>query len=607
MKFLSLLALICLFFACAPTKEIFKDELAYSQNKHNLAYDYRNDSLDFAFPYYGLTNFDIHPTKKTIDTSFLPKQWVKMIRKDALELLYFAKRASSKEANMAFVYPKNTNLDAFIHNKIEVINKNLNTTAIYQSKDKSIQYGFTVKNQPFQVVEYYRAYKKYYCRFIFIGVFDKNESLLANALPIREYMRDSVKQRLFQQGKEKGMFDIMSSTFWWYSQYNYLAPFFWLDKFKKENPNAPISSKNMESDGIRTFQSFMGAYRESLKMPIASRMKFKPMTPTAKDSFLMFLPENAVQHILKKSKDRKIIMLNEDHLNSRTRAFGRELLKGLYEQGVRYLSVETLMTPRDSVANVLHRPYQGIGFYTADPMFGNLIREALQLGYTILAHENILPCEGDMVARINCRDENQAKNIAKIFQKDPKARVFAYVGHGHIIKKTKGKPYKLLGEQLQILLGINALTIEQTIMNEADSTKFEHPAFQSVQEKYKPKESIVLTKGDSTWGFSYTAHPADIQVFHPRTEYIDGHPTWMLNQGNIQYNVVLKDKKYDGKLLQVFKEDEVGDSQHLPIPMLNLPLKANNEFPIYLPAGKYQLKVIDYLSKSFFWKTIVLK
>jgi hypothetical protein len=604
MKFLSLLALICLFFACAPTKETFKDELAYSQNKHNLAYDYRNDSLDFAFPYYGLTNFDIHPTKKTIDTSFLPKQWVKMIRKDALELLYFAKRASSKEANMAFVYPKNTNLDEFIHNKIEVINKNLNTTAIYQSKDKSIQYGFTVKNQPFQVVEYYRAYKKYYCRFIFIRAFDKNESLLANALPIREYMEDSLKQRVYRQGNMGGAYRLMGATFPFF-QYNYLSPFFWLAKFKKDNPYATVD-KSLEMQAVRTYQSFMGAYKQTLSYPETFRQYNWPITDSEKADFLSFSPENAVQRILKKSANRQIIMLNEDHLSSRTRLLGKQLLKGLYEQGVRYLSMETLDKGQDSIANVLRRPYQEMGYYTSDPMFGNFVREALDLGYTLVAHENTEPCEGDMTARENCRDENQAKNIAKVFKKDPKARVFVYVGHGHIVKKFEGQPNKFLGEQLQLVLGINPFTIEQTVMCETDSTKYEHPYYRLVQEKYHPKESIVLTKGDSTWVDSAMGYTADIQVFHPRTEYTDGHPTWMLNQGDIRYNVVLKDKKYDGKLLQVFKEDEVGDSKHLPIPMLNLPLKANNEFPIYLPAGKYQLVVTDYLSKSWYFQRITL-
>ncbi|MCJ7932797.1 MAG: hypothetical protein MUW56_03995 [Chryseobacterium sp.] len=100
--------------------------------------------------------------------------------------------------------------------------------------------------------------------------------------------------------------------------------------------------------------------------------------------FVKHKVENAKDYILNKSKKEEILILNEAHHYASHRTFATSLLKGLYENGYRYLGLEAL---GDDSINIRKFPTIHSGFYTSEPQFGNFIKTALDLGFILFKYE----------------------------------------------------------------------------------------------------------------------------------------------------------------------------------------------------------------------------
>src|SRR5690606_2084210 len=88
----------------------------------------------------------------------------------------------------------------------------------------------------------------------------------------------------------------------------------------------------------------------------------------------------ALPYLLKRIESERIVIINEAHQQPLHRVFTYQLLNDMYKQGFRYLGLETL-DERDNLLNVLKYPFTDSGFYSKEPQFGELIREALRLGF----------------------------------------------------------------------------------------------------------------------------------------------------------------------------------------------------------------------------------
>lgn len=127
-------------------------------------------------------------------------------------------------------------------------------------------------------------------------------------------------------------------------------------------------------------------------------------TPTAEELFTNAKPKPAISYLAERAKAHHFTLINEAHYNSQHRAFTKELLKPLWEEGYRYLALEAL----GYEDNGLHErgyPILASGYYLKDSNFGNLVREALQVGYTLVAYETQNKHDGTP------RDRDQATNI----------------------------------------------------------------------------------------------------------------------------------------------------------------------------------------------------
>lgn len=152
------------------------------------------------------------------------------------------------------------------------------------------------------------------------------------------------------------------------------------------------------------------------------------------------------------AENNQIIMLNEDHFYPKHRLFALNLLDVLKQKGFTVISMETFMPNLSTTTAPV--PNAKNGFYIKDPYFGHFVRKANAMGFTLVGHEN-----SDQKTN---REIGQAKNIMKILEKDPKAKIFVYVGHGHLEEDGK---QRFMGSYLKEYSNINPITINQeTVM-----------------------------------------------------------------------------------------------------------------------------------------------
>lgn len=226
----------------------------------------------------------------------------------------------------------------------------------------------------------------------------------------------------------------------------------------------------------------------------------------------------AVDYIIKEAEKNQIVIINEAHHVSYHRFFTMLLLKKLSEKGYKYFGAETL-TLFDSTLSKAGYPTLTTGFYCVEPQYGNLIRTAVKNDFKVFAYEPNGSSDGKQ------REIEQAKNIAKILKKDPKAKIVIHCGYAHLLEGDVYGWGKAMAGRLTEYTGINPLTIDQVELTEHSDKSFENPYY----DKFKYDKFVVPVSNGKMVGISFRAEdgPSDIFVYHPRTHLKHNRPHWL--------------------------------------------------------------------------------
>ena len=248
------------------------------------------------------------------------------------------------------------------------------------------------------------------------------------------------------------------------------------------------------------------------------------------------------------------------------------VLKDLKEKGYNYLALEALTAPEEN-SNVFIAPEHISGYYVEEPTCSLMINYAISLGFQLVAYEEAEQCanaksEG-MIGVGNCRDSIQALNIAKIYQKDSKAKVVVFGGHAHIEKKERFD-WKFMRIRLQELYPdkkffsvdqtkrININLYEEEIDNkeplayDEDDGQFDARIISPYYEKYyewyyKPNafmnHKIVLPKEKDFYSVEiipiYNNKEVYLPLFKCKKEELQGYEIFIPE--NISYKIIYKD------------------------------------------------------------------
>jgi hypothetical protein len=286
----------------------------------------------------------------------------------------------------------------------------------------------------------------------------------------------------------------------------------------------------------------------------------------------------------------RVVMINEAHDKPQHSAFILSLLADLYKEGYRVLAMEML---NNTSSRELSRLRLSTGYYTAEPVAGELVRGALAMGYRLVAYEDTVAGHTPVT-----RDSIQAGNIYRALQEDTTARMLVVAGYTHISEKVAADGFVPMALAFKRMSGIDPLTIDQTDMTEEGNFGYGRVLYQAYIQKYPIKTpSIALLKNTPVNVINGDLY--DLSVIHPPTVYQDGRPNW-LSLGGTRQSVPVKPGSPSVFLVQAYYQDELSANKDKPwqlVPADQTYIAGGKKlYLLYLKKGKYTVyfRDIDY-------------
>jgi hypothetical protein len=266
------------------------------------------------------------------------------------------------------------------------------------------------------------------------------------------------------------------------------------------------------------YQSFIGDYQDaerafSIQQKAQRDDQPSPLTQPG------WHPVPALDYLPQLAKQYRVVFLNEAHNIALTRTLTVRLLKPLREQGFNVFAVETLYHADIAALAKRGYPVATSGFYTREPIYAEMVRTALKLGYKVVAYEADPDHTGD------AREAQQAENLWKMLKADPNAKIVVNAGYAHIQKTGKFLGAESMAEHFMKDSGITPLSVDQTIMIPHLDPAMDHPDYRPIIDALHPAQPMVfIDKHARPWSL----RPGyDVSVIFPREHFVNGRPTWL--------------------------------------------------------------------------------
>jgi hypothetical protein len=287
--------------------------------------------------------------------------------------------------------------------------------------------------------------------------------------------------------------------------------------------------------------------------------------------------ESAVADIVEAALGTTVVIVNEAHDRPRHRDFIRQIAVELKPLGYSVFAAETF----DEAASTRSpTPYPLIqdGFYSNEPVFGDLLRELMELGFRFESYEHSVSEVSeypDVYARASIREEGQASNLQQIVSlMNEGERLLVHVGFSHAsevpIRSFGEKKLAWMASRLKEKTGINPVTIDQTDCSTTD-------------------DQVLATYPSAR----HEPGQFDIVIGHPELEFKQHRPAWR-QSGDISPVAVPAIFRSDAErvIVEVRPLGEPADS----VPIDRLMLWPSEKIPLLLRPGEY--RVIAYFATS---------
>jgi len=373
----------------------------------------------------------------------------------------------------------------------------------------------------------------------------------------------------------------------------------YLAALKAAEVEAKVDTTGFMTDLLGLTQSFLSLERETLAT--FDSMGAAPMPDIDSSPVDDAAALDAIPAIVEAAKDRRIVILNESHHMPRHRAFATELAVALRAVGFDTFGAETFA----DIEGAKRRGYpdHSTGYYSQDPVFGELVRTVLGLGYECVAYEatpTAATPDIDQRQRINAREIEQARNLKeRVFDANPDARLFVFVGYSHAtenwVDEGGAKELAWMAARLKKLTGFDPLSIDQTGATPRSEDRFADPHWRRAVTRGALESPKVFRRDDDSYfvAGSYSGK-VDLQVFHPPLAEVQGRPDW-LTRGRIGVvppkELLVFAKEGSELLLQAYRGGEDDESA---IPVDQFVVRDPTAPPsFFLPRGEYRLVAQD--------------
>jgi hypothetical protein len=266
------------------------------------------------------------------------------------------------------------------------------------------------------------------------------------------------------------------------------------------------------------YQSFIGDYKDA---ELGFSIQQKPLADDATSPLQQpgWHAVPALDYIPQLAKNYRVVFLNEAHNIALTRTLTVRLLKPLRDEGFNVFAVETLYPADIAALNKRGYPIAASGFYTREPIYAEMVRTALKLGYKVVAYE------ADPDHTGNAREAQQAENLWKILKADPNAKIVVNAGYAHIQKTGQFLGAESMAEHFVKDSGITPLSIEQTILIPHQDRGMDHPDYDSIVQALHPTQPMVFINKDAK---PWSLRPGyDASVIFPEEHFPFDRPDWL--------------------------------------------------------------------------------
>jgi hypothetical protein len=317
--------------------------------------------------------------------------------------------------------------------------------------------------------------------------------------------------------------------------------------------------------------------------------------------------------ILDLVKNRKAVFFNEAHSAPITRTLTVEMLARLRAEGFNYFAAETLYTT-DKDLQKRGYPTLKSGFYTNEPLYGEMVRSALRLGFKVIAYDAENAGTGD------AREKGGAEALySQVFKQDPNARLVVNAGFGHVQKSGVYLGGSSMAVFFQKVTGIDPLVIDQTMLIEHARQDQDHPYYVAAMLAAHPPAPFVFV---NSAGKAWTLKPGhyDVSVFFPPQTMAENRPTWPGLDGTRLPRSVSSDacRGQFPCLIEARYQNEGDDSipadrtvlnivdPNAPIEQRVLSTHGSAQSLLYLYPGNYRITAIDRLGRTLSSSTVTV-
>ena len=311
----------------------------------------------------------------------------------------------------------------------------------------------------------------------------------------------------------------------------------------------------------------------------------------------------ALEEIVKRARRTRIVILDENHLDPRNRAFALEVARALHPLGYSVLAIEALKGAAEDdaerakmqalVADGHARP--STGYYFDDPVFADFLRQSLALGYRPVSYETTRTnYASDPKVAQGQREKDQADALLRrAVTAYPKQKILIYVGEHHAAERpiaAEGGGVRMMADYLKETSGIDPLTIDQAGLSPLPMNRPDVDLY-AIADKKAPRQSMVLMRRGQPLTVGLLAGSVDLQVVHPPLALVHGRPSWLHEMGRITSPVPRRLLPAKGsRLIQAFLAADGNDA----IPVDQVLATADGPAPwLMLPHGPIRYVIQD--------------
>lgn len=300
--------------------------------------------------------------------------------------------------------------------------------------------------------------------------------------------------------------------------------------------------------------------------------------------------DDAIRMIVDAARNKRAVLINEDHTVALHRAFTQKLAIALRKIGYRYFAAEAFNAP--ALQNGRYLSWRD-GYYTRDPVFAGMARTLQAEGFTLVGYDideedpALSPRE-----RIAFRERSQARNIHdRVFAQDPDAKVLIHVGHHHLGRHQVGD-LKPMGAHLRELVGADAtLHIDQLAFYARSAQAAEDPLYRALLDRHKPAAPMALRQAEgASASLRGLGGFVDMHILHPDYGLRDGRPAWLSSLAGRTATSVPKAllPRTSERLVLAYDREHGADA--VPVDALLL-APGRPAPPFMLPPGRYRFEV----------------